>query len=453
MMSSLIDKNPEVMYYRKLMLGNKIPKLANMFKMRNITPHKMQKDVIEVWDNQYKTTPNLALPSGRRVGKSFTVVNIVMTEMVKPQASVVIIAPSNKQVPIIFDSVVKEVKRMQLPIAKIDMQTKYIKLQNGAEFRGGSEKTMNDLEGFPYSLLIIDESGLIKDLNKIINSLKPSLATYGVYPDTGKPLGRIILLGTPKEGAIDYYNIVQDAKTNDSWFVGQYPTSINPSVSPEFLTEEKERMDEQTYRQEYLGEFVAIKSDLVFYSFEPSKHIKDLTEIKQLIDKNSNCFSGLDIGATDHSSYVYSYTEKGKFYIIDSFSLNNIEEQKIAEQIKLIDEKYKTEPTRFIDPSAKLTRLGLASTYDIPLYPAKNAIRESVAIINQLFRQNKIFIDSNLHELIKQLELLMWNTNKNSKDPFKKIKGHHFDLIAAFRYLVFTTYKQYTSVDNVIDVV
>ena len=439
--------NHEVEPYLKVINSSKRPKLKNLFKHFNYTPHKMQEDIIEVWDNQYKKYPYVLMPSGRRLGKSLTAIKLASLELTIPNSSVILVSPSDKQLEIIFGGVVKNIKELGLPIEKIDYNKRVLKLQHGAEFYGGSEKTVQNLEGKKASLLIIEEAGLLTNLKQIFDSLKPALMTYGVYEDTKTPVGRIFILGTPKKNNLDYYELYLEAKKpNNMWWVKSYPSSTNPLNSKEFLENERKNMDKYVFQQEYEAKWVMVNTDMVFYSFDENQNTKDLTELKQLIDKNSFIVGGLDIGASDSTAYVLCYIENNKFYVFDYFSVNNTEEELIAKHIKDLEAKYKLESvTRFIDPSAKLTRLGLANSYNVSCYNAQNSIKESISLINQLFRQNRLIIDNNLFDLLKQIQILMWSENRKGNDPFKRIKGHHFDLIASLRYAIFTAYKIYMS--------
>jgi hypothetical protein len=72
-----------------------------------------------------------------------------------------------------------------------------------------------------------------------------------------------------------------------------------------------------------------------------------------------------------------------------------------------------------------------------------NAIKESISLINQLFEQEKLYINKDMKDFIQQIQELEWKQgSSNSSDPFKRIKGHHFDYIAALRYGIFSYYKQ-----------
>ena len=210
-------------------------------------------------------------------------------------------------------------------------------------------------------------------------------------------------------------------------------------------------MDEKVYQQEYEAKWVLVTESLVFSSFDMNKNTFDPTILP--ITKDSFIIGGLDIGAVDATAYVLVYVENGKYYVFDGFELMNMDEERIAKEIKSIEGKYGIQPkVRYIDPSAKLTAIGLANTHNIITYPAMNAIKESISLLNQLFRQNKLFISKNMQQLLSQLQTMEWKENASDKspDPFKRVKGHHFDLIAALRYAVYSHYKQNSDMEIVV---
>ena len=438
---SIIDEQIKV--YKKIVTNPKTkPKLSKLYKMLGIQPNLMQQELIRLWDREYKNYYGYGLFSGRGTGKTVAAGSVATLDLLTPGASVILVSPSNAQLNIIWKQVVKTLKQLNAPIVKIDNNKKELELENGSEFAAFSEKSVEDAEGRRVSLIIIEEGGLLKRLGQIIQSLTPALGRYGTY-DNGMQIGKIVMIGTPKANNPDYYQYyLKGLQEGTGWVSLSFPSSINPLNTPEFLEAQRKILDEKTYLQEYEAKWVLVTEKLVFKDFDIKKHTFDKSIIVNNLDENSIIIAGLDIGATDSTAYVLIYVEAGKYYVFDGFMINDMSEAEIAKHIKELEKKYNIEPKiRYIDPSAKLTRLGLASEHNIVTYPAMNSIKESVALINQLFRQNKLFIVKDMQELINQIQTLEWNESKTG-DPFKRMKGHHYDYIAALRYAIYSFYKQ-----------
>jgi len=440
-MSEIVSK--DVAFYRKMKLGEQRPKLKNLFKLTELKPLPFQEKVINVIDKQYEKFHTLFLLASRRSSKSITTAHIAVLDLLTPQANVGLVCPTNKQLDVIFNEVLKILRKMGIKPISINSQQKTFKLENGSAFYGVSEKTVEQLEGLSLSLLIIDEVFLINDIDRILSSLSPAMLTYGTHPN-GMRLAKTIMLGSLRKNKVAYEYYLRGERKEKGYISINYKATENPLFTPEMLQQERERIGEKEFRMQYLNEPVLFQESGVFYSFDYNKNTIDVDIFKSLIDKDSIIVTGLDVGASDNSSYVLVYVERGKYYVLDGFEINNVSEAKLAEMIKNIEEKWGVEPTlRFIDPSAKLTRIGLANDHNLIFYPAMNAIKESVGLLNQLFDQEKLYINKDMKELIQQIQVLEWkDTNVKSPDPFKRVKGHHFDYIAALRYAVYSHHKQ-----------
>jgi hypothetical protein len=430
------------------MLNNKTrPRVLNLLRMLDLQPHYGQSLFLETYDKNFGKAWFYILAPSRRWGKSFIVAMTAVTDLIVPFSSALIISPSAKQSAIIYTEVVKILKRLNVKFTKINNQEKNFTLENGATLQCGTANNLEASEGLRLSTLIIDEAGLVPDLEAMLNSLTPSLATYGIHPDTRLPLARVVLLGTYKGGEYHKQLIYKGLHNENGYFALVRPSSDNPLNTKEFLETQKELLDDKVYRREYGGEIIDITESGVFTAFDRSKNVIPLSEIQPYIGKNSLIIAGLDIGATDSTAYVLAYVEKGKFYVFDTFALPNLDEELIAKNIKELEAKWGIDTEiRFIDPSAKLTANGLSSTYDIGTYPAKNSIKKGVEVINQLFRTNKLIITDNNKELILQIEGIKWKentSNRNNGDPFVRVKNHHFDLVHSLRYCVFTYWLVY----------
>ena len=416
--------------------------------MVGLEPLPFQERVIQIIDNEYDTFFNLFFLAGRRSSKSTTAGMVAALHLLIPQANVALITPTNRQNEIIFNEVLKVLRKLGVKPTKINTQTKTFTLENGSKFYASSVKTVEQLEGISLSLVLVDEVFLISDIKRILDSLSPAMATYGTHSN-GISIAKTIMLGSLRINKEAYEYFLRGERGEVGYKSINYKATENPLFTKEMLEAERLKIGETQFRMQYLNEPVLFKEASVFYAFDYNKHSINMSYLLSNLDKESYVVAGLDIGATDSTAYLLIYKERGTYYVLDGFMANNLSEAKIAEHIKTTENKYNISVrVRYIDPSAKLTRIGLASEHDIVCYPALNAIKESVQVINQLFEQDKLFINKELKELIQEIQEIEWKTEgSKTTDPFKKHKNHHFDYIAALRYGIFSDYKQSGSLE------
>jgi len=437
--------NKEVEVYKSIALSEKRPKIEKLMEKLGYKPHKGQRVILDIIDKTPELFYFYVLVISRRWGKTFFVSLIATCELLIPFASVIIIAGQSKQSALIYKEIVKNLKTLGVGFAKIDNNTMEFSLENGSECIVGTEKNLEASEGRKASLIIVEEAGLVNSIDNIINSLSPSLATYGTR-DNGFPVGKIIINGTYKGSKEHKKYFIKGQTEQDKGYISfSRPSSDNPLNTKEFLEGQRELLSESIYQREYEGKLIDVAGTDVFYGFDYKKNIISYDTLLSTIDKNSYIITSLDVGATDNSAYVLIKVEAGKYYVVDGFAENNLNEELLAKKIKELEAKYKITPeVRYIDPSAKITRIGLSGTYNLDFFPAMNAVSSGISVLNQLFIKGRLFISDKFNELITEIQTIEYKENapKNG-DIFKRVKGHHFDLIHALRYAVFTHYRIY----------
>ncbi len=110
----------------------------------------------------------------------------------------------------------------------------------------------NAFRGRGYSLAWIDEAAFVRELTAAIEqNLMPALAQYQ---------GRLLLTSTPR-GFNQFHDWFKRAEREGRTVTG--PSTLNPTVSPKWLAEQRKATPEVVYQQEILARFVTIDSGLV----------------------------------------------------------------------------------------------------------------------------------------------------------------------------------------------
>lgn len=137
-----------------------------------------------------------------------------------------------------------------------------IHLVNGADIQVMGLDKPERIEGRPLDGIILDEYGNMKE-TVWDQKVRPALST-------ADRLGWAWFIGVP-EGRNHYYRLWQKAATLDDWETFVWASA--DILDPEEIAAAKAEMDDLTFRQEYLGEWVSF-TGRCYYSFSWDKHTK-----------------------------------------------------------------------------------------------------------------------------------------------------------------------------------
>ena len=445
--SSVINK--EIKLYQDT--SDKI-KLGKLFTLLGVTPSVFQAELIDLVDNKHDEVNAWVLCLGRRSGKSFTASLMVVRELLVPYASVALLAPLIKTTGVLWDEVRNRLRELNIKPSSINNQARTLTLENGAKLLAASEDSIEALLGNRFSMLVVDEAAVFKNLKDILEMiLYPTMSDFGVRK-SGIAFGKMLIISTPRGVTNDFFTYFMMEKSKNNWRSFQHDSSVNPLNPPQFLEQMKESLDELTYRQEIMAEFVNIGGSTALHSFDPAVNVQPLSAVKKYFNKDSKFVAGLDIGFKDSSAQIIVYHNESGYFVTDATMIAQSTTKEIYEEFTRIESGYEAPiEIRYIDPSAAQTAHDFAVLYDYITYPADNSIREGISLLNQLFRTGELTIADHLHQLIEQLTHIEWkDSNSKSADPFKKHKNHHYDLVQALRYVIYTHYKHNVSSEIII---
>ena len=419
--------------------------LKTVAQLLNFTPHKGQQPIFYVFDEQKELINNLVMVLGRRSGKSSVSSVIAVRELLVPFSSTILLTPTFNNAKIIFNETLKHVQALKLEIKSINKGSFRFELMNGARFSANSASNIESALGTANSLLIMDESQSIPGLMEIVaQMLAPTLLDYGAR-GSGILYGRQIYLGTSRGTENQLYELYckQDEYTN--WRSFNAPSYLNPILPQAYFEQMRLELGEFLYRQEILAEFIGT-DDNVFYAFG-DHNLYTTGSVK--FSRYTDVIVGIDVGFRDSTAGVFLYRDpRGNYYLDKAYSENMKATSVHVANLKALDaEMVGTTDLRYMDPAAAQLIYDYITDYDYQVYPAKNAVQESIKYLNQLFTPTganhvpRLYVNSELKEMIRQLKRVRWKdgTNKTAKDPFSKDpKGTHWDLIAALRYAVYS---------------
>ena len=442
--------NKEIQTYQQVSDRISLQKVWDLVEM---TPHSGQAPIVYDFDNN----PHLncyVVCLGRRSGKSASTSLIVLRELLIPFSNTILLTPSYKNSKILFKEVLKYVRQLDLPVSEINKGAFTITLENGASFGSYTQSNVSSALGSRCSLLVVDETQSVAGILDILDQeLEPMLLDYGVR-DNGVLYANMVFLGTPRGKNTEFHTLFQrmDSIKYKNYKSYQSPSTCNPLLPKQYILDKKEVMPELKYRQEILAEWISTGSG-VFYAFDQEINLYDPDEIDLTGTKT---ISGYDWGLSDSTAQITAYvTNSGDYYVAAAYMQNMLPTKKHLENFKAQDEQFTGKNVgRFGDPSAAQIMLDLSSTYNYFISKANNKVAPSLQCINDLLapqgmnKRPKLFINKNLTDLIHQISNVEYKNGSGVSTDNGELfrppadKSHHWDLIAALRYCIYSHHRQ-----------
>ena len=250
------------------------------------TPYNFQRAVInEVCPKEfYRKKKTVVVKSSRQKGKTITVANILLFYAINHRTKNYYIAPTLKQAKEIYKTITSAIGNSGI-VKTSNATDLIIGLINGSKINFKSaEQGTEALRGYTCDgILCIDEAAFIDD--EIFHTILP-------WTDFNK--ADILMTSTPfvKAGFFwDYYNYGLEGSHNTvtiDWSDIRYKDEIDKILTPEMLEEYRSILPANTFKTEYLGEWLDDDGS-VFLNF------KNCTELNK-ISPNDKLFVGIDWG-------------------------------------------------------------------------------------------------------------------------------------------------------------
>jgi hypothetical protein len=417
------------------------------------TYHEAQQEMVSVFDT-YKDASGVVFLCGRRLGKTFTTADIASAELLIPHASVLLVSPTYTNSKNLFKNVMKNIKTLGVKVISQNTNQLEFTLENGSTFVSATTKSIDNVLGGRYSLVIFDESQSIPGLKVLFEqSIEPAMADYGTK-DNGTPYAKVMFLGTPRVDAINFKEYFYKYLTSTQWKSFNYPTSANPLIPESYIKQKQESSPEWIFRQEYLAEWVTVSDQTVFFEFDIEAHVKNFKDspiITEAIQAGRTFWiAGVDVGFQDSTGYLLAAVLGETIYVLGEYSANKRTTEEHIESFKALEQQFGVHNVyRYIDPSAAQSAHDMASK-GIVTVPAENAVVDGITCVNsyfsdvQLYGGPRLYIDESCTELIRQLQLMQWK-DYQAKSVERDPMGTHWDLaLACLRYMVYTWELQKT---------
>jgi len=393
--------------------------------------HPRQQDII---DNANRFNH---LRCGRRFGKT-----TLIEELCSPVLDgwpVGIWFPTYKD----LSEVWKDVKFTYKPvISRVNEQLKQITMITGGLIDFWSMDDPDSGQGRKYKRAIIDEAAKAPKLYAAWeNTIRPTLTDYE---------GDAYIMSRPKGKNNGFHQLEQKHRKFANWKFHHYTTYDNPHIKKSEVNEAQLQLDELTFQQEYMAEYVDANDKPYLYSFKEKIHV--IPGYK--INPHLNLLVSFDFNKEPMTCLIAQQPSVGEVVIFDELRIGSGSTQEMCDQILARYPKFlfRMEVTGDATGRNRSSMVqGNVNHYIIIkqklqlkdsqlLVPRQNNSHENSRILCNSVIQNAIF------RVTKNCEATIHDCNYAAVDEFGELiktqaEGRHF--FDNVRYIIEASFKNY----------
>lgn len=354
---------------------------------------------------------------GRRFGKTYASIAAMAKVARHPNRKVLYVAPSYRMAKqIVWD----DLKYMMVDkrwAKRINESELTITLVNNSQIMLRSADNPDSIRGIGVDYVVIDEAADIPKLEDTWNAV--------IRPTLSDREGGALIIGSPK-GRDFFFDLYENAKTAPNWACWQYTTADGGNVSEEELEQAKHDLDERTYQQEYLSQFLTV-SNLIYYNLSDD-NIKGMP----LPDERTPLHIGMDFNI-DPGVAVIAYQHQTGFHVFDEIQMYGTNTH---EMVTEIERRYPSRK-KFVYPDSSGSQRRSSANgitdhiilknagYDLRVGSVNPAVADRIASVNSALKSMsgdiKLTIDK---KCVKLLECLRKQTYKEGTRVVDKDSGY-----------------------------
>lgn len=370
-------------------------------------PHKNQRIL---HDDQHRY---IVCVAGRRFGKSvFARMHCLLNAIYNP-GLYWIISPTYRQGKMIHWHELKK----EVPLDLIEYKNEQelsIQLKNGSRIELKGADNEDSLRGVGLKGVVLDEAA----------DQKPHVWEEIVRPMLLDSGGWAIFIGTPKGFNWFYYLYLKGkvgTKTYDAeWSSHKFTSYDNPFLKKEEIDKARKGTDEDTFAQEYMGEFKRFRG-LIYMNFDRDKHVIKPFDIPW--DGTWEIYRGIDFGygANPTVCLWIAIAPDGRWYVIDEYYETKDTSDYHCGMIISKSGQYPSATMSYADPANPqiLQDWAKRGVYVTPARREGNTNRgewvgTGIDIIKEKMKDNVLdhkpnfYVFKNCENFIKELELYRW---------------------------------------------
>ena len=364
--------------------------------------------------------------AGRRFGKSFLSINEMAKFARFPNQRIMYLAVTHRQAKTVIWEDLKTQLIERRWVKKINESEMQIWLVNGSTITVRSAETKDALRGGKYDFIVLDE---VADMDKDVwySILRPTLSDRR---------GHAMFIGSPK-GRNWFYDLWLQGGKLDDWASFQYTTLDGGNVPLEEIEAAKRDMDQRTFEQEYLAQFVNY-AGVIFYAFDDEN-----IEEHPGIEDYTPLHIGMDFNRSPITAAIATRTEDG-LHFFDEIEIYSSNTNEMCEEIRA---RYGFGRQIYVYPDATGKRLntnsngisdhiilhnaGFKVVTDAANPPVADAISSVNALLCNSSGERRLLIDPKCKRIRETM--IKWTYKEGTKVPDKD--SGHDHMADAVRYV------------------
>lgn len=311
----------------------------------DLNEYLLRKRLVPWQQKVYDSTSRfISMLCGRRSGKSFTVIELALREIIRPpigkdrpRIAIILGLGKDKTAQIYWENIKRALTDIHVTPAHIDNSKYVITLSNGNKLYilGNSDKAeREEIRGKDFSFIAIDEMQSQKGLYYLFESI--------IGPIITGTNGTIVCLGTaPISAGTLWEDIIGDDQYEHFHGITMEDNPYTPNrehALEEVLERNHWTRDNIVFRREYLAEVV----------YDTERMVYPKRTYYETIPENFKpiyCYMGLDYGGRDYTSFApLLIDDKGYCYLWEEFKQNAIMSSDIVNKAvtwcKMIENKW-----------------------------------------------------------------------------------------------------------------
>jgi hypothetical protein len=255
--------------------------------------------------------------AGRRMGKTFASIASLAKHARFPNSKCMYVSPSYRMSKQIVWEDLKEMLRQARWLAKANESELTCTLVNGSIIMLRSADNYDSIRGIGVDHVILDEAA----------DLSEEAWTSVIRPCLSDREGSALIIGSPK-GRNWFYDLYENAKNLKDWQSWSFTTAEGGNVTQEEVEAAKQDMDERTFQQEYMAQFVTY-SGVIYYAF--GNH--NISPMGYQPSPGCNLHVGIDFNV-DPGAAVIGYKTQNHMHIIDEVEIYGTNTQEMVTEIQ-----------------------------------------------------------------------------------------------------------------------
>lgn len=363
-----------------------------------------------VWDD---TNRYVVVNCGRRAGKTFLVAT-KLTEFAatNPKSNCWYVAPTYRQAKQIMWQMLREVVPAHA-IAKKNESDLTLWLKNGSTIMLKGADNPDSLRGVKIDFCVFDECAFIDKWEDVWQVIRPTLVDNKAS---------VWFISTPN-GFNHFKDLAE--RTEKDWAYHHYTSYDNPYLDKDELDAAKDSMDEDSFEQEFMGEFRKM-SGLIYKTFSRDTH---MVEVPANLSQYSH-FRSLDFGFGHNAALGYFAVspDQTAIYLYDGLYRSQLDTEQLANNVKIKD-SGKSIANAWADSAQPqiIDDLRLKGVHFQPVEKGPGSVIKGIANVAELLKiradtgKPTLMFAKHLTWIADEFEQYRWVQNKNENSAIKEM--------------------------------